>query len=96
VLAIIVFGLFGFVSFPLLRLRKAKSLYDDAARSAEFDADQKLRTIANDATRQREEVRQDWLAKRNALQSAVDEAQIRQRASISAHTALKRIPDLEK
>jgi tetratricopeptide (TPR) repeat protein len=96
VLAMIVFGLFGFVSFPLLRLRKAKSLYDDAARSAEFDADQKLRTIANDATRQREEVRQDWLAKRNALQSAVDEAQIRQRASISAHTALKRIPDLEK
>jgi tetratricopeptide (TPR) repeat protein len=95
-LALVVFGFLGFVTFPYIRIRKARMLFDEAARIAEYDADHKLQGIANDAAKQRDEVRQEWASKKVELQAAVDEAKKLLRAAVTAHTTIKRIAGFQK
>ena len=95
-LVILVFGLLGFVTFPLIRIRKATNLFNDAAHIAEYEADQKLKTIANEAAKQRQDVKQEWAALKAELQKNIDEAQKQLRSSVSAHTTVKRIQGIQK
>ncbi len=96
VAAMIIFGIFGFVTMPFLRMRKAQVIYNYAAQSAEFDADQKLRKVANEAARERDLVRQEWAPKKESLDAAVQDAARRLRGASAAHSTLKRIAHIKK
>jgi len=92
----LVFGVFGFASIPYLRIRKATHIFNEAASIAEYEADQKLRKVANDSSRERENLRQEWKTEKEELTRKVDEAQKLLRAAVSAQTTLKRLLHLQK
>lgn len=95
-LIMLVFGVLGFLTFPLMRIRKATTLFNEAAQIAEYEADQKLKIIASESAEQRAKVKDEWAAKREQLQLRIDEAQKQLRSSVSAHTTLKRIYNIQK
>ncbi len=95
-LVMLVFGLLGFVTLPLMRIRKATEKFNEAAQIAEFDADQKLKNIANESARQRSVVKEEWAIQKVELQKVVDEAQKLLRLAVSAHTTVKRIQHIQK
>jgi tetratricopeptide (TPR) repeat protein len=96
VAVMVVFGLFGFITLPLLRIRKATILFNEAAQYAEFEADTKLKKVANESANQRESIKREWAVQKSQLEEIVDIAQKRLRAAVSAQTTLKRINSLQK
>jgi tetratricopeptide (TPR) repeat protein len=85
----VVFGLLGIVTFPMVRLSKAQSDYNEAANAAEERATHKLRLLANEGTKKRQAIKQEWSGREYELNKKIEEAQRALRAAMLAQGTIK-------
>jgi tetratricopeptide (TPR) repeat protein len=85
------FGVLGAVTFPAIRIAKARKKFDLEAGAADQRADDQLRAIANEGNRKREAIKHEWAGNELQLHSRINEAQRLLRASTQALNTVKQL-----